>query len=185
MLTTKTKNLKNVKNLYNSAFPKQERLPYSLLKFCTLCKGVKFTEYYDGDVFCGFTYTVETDYTLYLFYFAIAKNLRGKGYGSAILSHLKTTHPNKTITLNIEPIDKNCDNYEERVKRLAFYNRNGFVDSGYTVYDVGGGFTVLYTKTNVDGGKEFKFLPNEYVKAYKQMTFGLWNVKIEKQKNAL
>ena len=180
-ITTKTKNLKNVKDLYLSAFPKHERVPYFLLKFTTMRKGVDFTEYYDNNVFCGFTFTVETDYTLYIFYLAIPENLRGKGYGSAILSHVKNSYPNKTITLNIEPVITNCDNYDERVKRLAFYNRNGFVDSGYTVYDIGGGFTVLYTKTNIENGIEFSFLPEEYIKVYKKMTWGFWKVKIEKQ----
>ena len=181
-LTTSTKKLKNVKSLYASAFPKSERLPYFILKACSLIKGVDFTEYYHNGTFCGFTYTVETDYTLYVFYFAIPENLRGKGYGTAILTHVKNAYPNKTITLNIEPIDETSSNYEERVKRLAFYNRNGFVDSGYTVYDVGGGFTVLHTKTNVEGGMEFTFSPKGYVNVYKKMTLGLWNVKIEKSK---
>ncbi|MBO5713755.1 MAG: GNAT family N-acetyltransferase [Clostridia bacterium] len=183
VITTKTKKLNKVKGLYLSAFPKHERLPYFLLKISSLLKGVKFTEYYDNDLFCGFTFTVETDYTLYVFYFAIPENLRGKGYGTAILTHIKNAYPNKTVTLNIEPLTENCDNYLERVNRFNFYKRNGFYDSGYTVYDVGGGFTVLYTKTNVINGTEFTFEPNKYIEVYKKLTLGLWKVKIEK--NAL
>ena len=179
---TKTKNLKNAKKLYNTAFPKYERIPYFILKLFTLNKNVKFTEYYDNNVFVGITYTAETDYTLYLYYFAISDNLRGKGYGSKILNHLKTLYPNKTITLNIEPLDENSTNYNDRLRRYEFYKRNGFYNSGYTVYEVGGGFTVLYTKYNIDNGKTFTFNAQEFVKVFKKLSGGFIRAKIEKTK---
>ena len=179
-LTVKTTKIKNVKKLYIRAFPKSERLPYSVLKFLTLFKGISFNEYYDGDLFCGFTYTVETDYTLFIYYLAIDENLRGKGYGSKILSLIKNSYPNKTITLNVEPIDENADNYSQRLTRLSFYKRNGFLDSGYTVYEVGGGFTVLYTPKNVEGGQTFEFYPQKFKGVFKKLTFNIVNVKVEK-----
>ena len=180
MLTTKTTNLKNVKKLYLSAFPAYERLPYLLMKILTAKKGVLFTEYYDDNEFCGFTYTVETDYTLFLYFLAVDESKRNLGYGSKILQHVKQSYPNKTITLNIEPLDETADNYATRVRRLGFYKRNGFIESGYTVYEVGGGFTVLYTPINVLNGETFTFKPDEYLLVYKKLLGPFLNAKMEK-----
>jgi GNAT superfamily N-acetyltransferase len=181
MLTIRKKKIKNSKKLYLTAFPKYERLPYGVLKFLTLLNGVDFLEFYDGETFCGFTYNVVTNYTVFIYYLAVDDNLRGKGYGSQILTAIKNLYPTKTVTLNIEPLDEKAENYSQRIKRFAFYTKNGFYDSGYTVYEVGGGFTVLYTKTNVIGGETFTFNPNEFKKVFKKLTFGFVNVKMEKR----
>lgn len=35
----------------------------------------------------------------------------------------------------IEPVDKNAGNYEERVRRKKFYEKNGFRDLNYTIVE--------------------------------------------------
>ena len=62
-----------------------------------------------------------------------------------MIKHLSEMSGNKEITLNIEPLDENADNYEQRVKRMEFYERNGFRDTGYHLLDVTGEYAILST----------------------------------------
>jgi ribosomal protein S18 acetylase RimI-like enzyme len=59
-------------------------------------------------------------------YLAVDGSLRGKGYGSRVLSQIKAEKPGQRTVLNIEPLDEKAPNAEQRRKRLAFYERNGF-----------------------------------------------------------
>lgn len=165
--------LKNkVKALYVSAFPKYERVPWSILRLSTLVKGAKITGFLDGDEFCGFTHSVEVEGLYFVMFFAVEGTLRSKGYGSAILSKIKEENPDKTVALNVELLDRAADNYPERVRRVEFYKKNGFFDTGYNVREVGGEFRVLATKKEFDTAA--------YKKVFKKLTFGLWNVWLEK-----
>ncbi len=51
---------------------------------------------------------------------------RSKGYGSKILTHLKSQHPKENIFLEIEEVVEEADGYAQRVRRQAFYEKNGF-----------------------------------------------------------
>ncbi len=171
----KSPNPAKAKELYISAFPKYERLPWWVLRLLTLNKNANITCYYDEEQFCGFTYDVTTDSILFLMFFAVNDELRGKGYGSAILEYLKKNHPDKAVTLNVEPIDPTAENAHERVRRIEFYKKNGFFDTNHNIDEVGGTFRVLSTKMELD--KE------AYLKAFTGITLGLWRPKITKLDN--
>lgn len=157
---------RGIKNLYHSAFPKYEQMPWWLLRLLATQEGVTLTGYYDGDAFCGLTYSAQTEDVLFLLFFAAETERRGQGYGSAILELLKQQHPGKTIYLNIELLDETAENYAERLRRFHFYQRNGFFDTGLDIDEVGGTFRVLASRQEID------------VKAYQQvflkMSLGLW-----------
>jgi ribosomal protein S18 acetylase RimI-like enzyme len=58
---------------------------------------------------------------IYVEHLAVAPDLRGRGYGSLILSALKAAEPGKPIVLEVEmPED------ELTRRRVRFYERNGF-----------------------------------------------------------
>ena len=158
------------KNLYHTSFPKEERLPFWVMRALALKKGIDFTCYYDENEFCGFTYTASKGNILFVLFFAVETSLRQNGYGSAILQYIKEQNPDKTIVLNVELLDPRADNYEERVKRFAFYKKNGFYDTGYDIEEVGGVFRVLSTSPILD--------TVAYSRVFKKMSFGLWNPKI-------
>ena len=61
-----------------------------------------------------------------LLYLAISDAVRGKGYGSAVLQAVQKKYAGKRIILNIEEMDEQAANYAQRVKRKAFYQKNGF-----------------------------------------------------------
>lgn len=161
---------KKTKEIYEASFPKEEKLPFSLLRLLTCIRGIDFTAYKDGEGILGFTYTVTAGNILFVLFFAVDEPLRGKGAGSAILSHLK--EKGKAVLLNIEPLDPAAENYAERLLRFRFYEKNGFFDTSYDIDEVGGTFRVLSTEKTLDIAA--------YKKVFRKMSLGFWDVSIYK-----
>lgn len=163
---------KEVKRLYLSAFPEAERFPLSALRFLALRKDVDFLSYYEDDNFCGFTFSFAYKEILFVLYFAVNDKIRSKGYGSEILAKLGQEAMGKTIVLNVEKPDDYAENAEQRQRRLKFYMKNGYSDTGYIMKEKDGDYLILSTSR--------EFNPNELSEALKHLSFGLYNVKIEK-----
>ncbi len=176
---TKNKELaKQAKAIYLEAFPRTERMPWWILKLMARRKALMLAGYTDMGKLCGMTYHIETQNAVMVLYLAIDGNQRGHGYGSALLSCLRENYRDKAILLHIEPVDDpTAANAEERRRRLAFYQKNGFCDTGYDVTEIGGCFRVLSEGRKTDIVKEYK-------QAFRSLSFGLWNVKIEKSKES-
>lgn len=160
---------KAAKKLYRTAFPKEERLPWWLLRLNATRQGIGLTAWMEGDTFCGFTSSATVDGLHFLLFFAVEEQLRGKGYGSQILTQIQKEQPN--VALNVETLDPGAENYAQRQTRFAFYQKNGFHDTGYHVWEVGGMFRVLATRP-LD-------VP-QYKKIFRKLTLGLWDVRVEK-----
>ena len=171
-LTAKTHSFVDIKNLYLTAFPKEELLPWWILRLMTLPQGVELTGYYDKDRFCGFTHTTVSGDILFVMFFAVSESLRGQGYGTAILHTLRDNNPGKQIVLNVEPVDVPADNMAQRQSRMRFYSKNGFYDTGYNIAEVGGIFRVLSTNPALD--------TKAYLQVFAKLSCGLWRPKITK-----
>ena len=133
-----------VMRLYAEAFPDEERIPESELWQMACREQVEFTAYYDVGTFCGFTFCIDAGRYLYIVYLAVDAQARAKGYGSRVLAQLRERHPHATFVLEIEPLDEDAPNLHQRIKRLAFYERNGFTETGYDLYDEAMRYTVLH-----------------------------------------
>ncbi|WP_458407215.1 hypothetical protein [Anaerotignum sp.] len=144
------------KELQKKAFPKEEQYPLWLLRLLSVRKGIDYQAYHEKDLFCGITYTSATEKMLYILYLAVNDNIRSKGYGIQILELLKKKHNEKEIVLNVEPLDELAENCEQRRKRMDFYHRNGFRDTGYRLVDVTGEYMILSTakKLSVENYRE-------------------------------
>ena len=116
---------------------------------------------YDDDLLVGFIHLVYFEDVVYLYYFAIEPDERGQGYGSKILQALRRRFSARRIILNIEAVDENCDNYEERKKRKEFYLKNGFREAGYSTREYGVEYEMLYLGGNVSY-EEFLALIRKY-----------------------
>ncbi len=127
------KDIAIISSLYEDAFPDDEKAPFSSLLERAKNNNVDFIGYYN-DEFIGFTYLIHDDNLHYIFYFAILEKYRNQGYGTKILNLLKEQYKDETIFFEIETLDKNADNYNERKRRKDFYLRNGFKESGYGYY---------------------------------------------------
>ncbi len=122
---------KEICDFMKRVFPKEELIPMWLIRIIILKKNYDFKVYYDNDLFVGILFTIESDDSLFVFYIAVNDKIHSKGYGSKLLKVIFDKYPNKPVTLFIETMsDKSAENYEQRVKRLAFYERNGFRYTG-------------------------------------------------------
>ena len=134
-----------MKELYTSAFPVNEQIPMPFLLWKAKKAFVDFLAFYDEGQFVGFIYLItNNDLTLVLFV-AVNSKIQSKGYGGKIMNHVKILYPNNRIILNIEALDECAGNNEQRIKRRAFYIKNGYNSSGIIVADKVATFETLIT----------------------------------------
>ncbi|MFT5313689.1 MAG: GNAT superfamily N-acetyltransferase [Paraglaciecola sp.] len=136
-LTKYDDNYSKVIDLYKKAFTTAQRIPTWILKF-KLRKGKEgFNVIYAGDNWIGLLYITEYKDIVLLHFLAISESYRSGGYGSKVIDLINVTHCGKRVVLNIETLDKREENYPQRVRRKAFYEKNGFSSSGYIVQEPG------------------------------------------------
>lgn len=134
---------KQVRQLFISAFPREERPPmWMLIRRCRQGKA-QFCAVLDGDRFVGLIYVIGNDRVKTLMFLAIAEDARDGGYGSEILKCVHQKYKNTKMFLNIEPLDKDAPNYDQRCRRKAFYNRNGMDLLDYQVREAGVTYEML------------------------------------------
>ena len=120
-----------VRGLYETAFPKEEQIPFGDLMELMDTMSLDFTAYYENEGFVGFTIVYPRKSFNWFWYFAVRGELRGKGYGQQILSMLIEKYKGFMNILDMESPDQlECDNLEQRKRRCAFYLRNGFRKTG-------------------------------------------------------
>ncbi len=142
--TVKAKDFTKVKRLYLSAFPKEERPPFFLLRRGLRRQAGTLLVAKEQDDFLGFAYLVGTNDIGYLFFFAIDAQYRSCGYGSEVLRLLKEKYVHGRLFLARETLDPSTENYSQRLRRHDFYLRNGFADlpcqiqEGPVIFDVMG-----------------------------------------------
>ncbi len=124
---TKT-DYQNIKELYLSAFPKEERPPFFLLKHKAQKGKGTFLVIEEEEQFLGFLHIALSNDLVYLAFFAMKEESRSHGYGSQALTLLKQRYAGKKILIAREKLDPAAENYAMRVRRYGFYCRNGFTD---------------------------------------------------------
>ena len=152
---------KQIKHLYKTAFPIKERLPLPFLFHKTKNDASSFYAAVDNNEFVGFAYVIRYKNLVYINYLAIEENKRGNGYGTEILRKIKDIHPDCIITLLIEDTDViHADNYDERIRRLDFYTRNGYEQLHVKVTEIGVKFELLGTEKKVTQSDYLKLMKN-------------------------
>lgn len=116
-------------SIYEEAFPKNERIPTN--EFLNVVRNYGCTPWaiYAANKLIGFTCVMyNADYKIgYLWYFAIAADCRNRGYGGQALQLLQNKYESSQLVLDMERLNPETDNYHQRISRLHFYERNGFV----------------------------------------------------------
>ena len=104
-------------------------------------------------------------------YLSVNDKIPSKGYGTAIINRIKDDYKNKTIFLNVEPLDLKADNYDQRVSRINFYYKNEFKFTNHYILDNNDRYLIL----SFDNEIPLK----DYKKVLKKLSFGLYTPKIE------
>lgn len=140
----KTNAMPKIKKLYINAFPKFERLPFWLLVYKSKKKTSDFYAIYDDSQYVGFLFLTYYKDIVYVYYLAIDPSQQSKGYGSKILQYLGDVYKDKRLLLNIEKVDHSADNYEQRLKRKLFYEKNGFQNTEFEIETKDVVYEILY-----------------------------------------
>lgn len=135
----------NIKKLFLSAFPKEERPPFFLLqRKAQKGKGL-FLVLEEDSQFLGFFHLVISQDLVYLAFFAMKEEARSHGYGSQALASLKQRYTGKKILIAREQLDPSAENYALRVRRYGFYCRNGFTDLPCQIIEAGVSYDAMST----------------------------------------
>jgi len=168
-LTSKTALDKSIKELYMTAFPVEEQIPYDDLMILMEKMPLNFTAYYEGDEFIGFTIVYPRKAFNWFWYFAVCDELRGKGWGQQILSMLVEEYKDCTNILDMESPEQECDNSEQRKRRCAFYLRNGFRKTGVGKSFEGIDYTILMNGEGTFTLQDYDEVLNELRSFWKAM----------------
>lgn len=121
-----------LRRLYETAFPVGEQIPYDDLIHLLDVMDIDYTAYYEGEMLVGLTMVQRLPRYNWGWYFAVQKELRGKGFGQSILSTVLEKYRNGyPFIMDIEsPLQADAPNPDQRKRRHAFYLRNGMKDTG-------------------------------------------------------
>ena len=157
-IVNKEKYMKEIEQLYDLAFPKEERyLDFKpTIKQLEKEKGevIAFEDVGEHNIFVGFAMMLLCKNIAYIYYFAIDKKMRGKKYGEEALTLIKKRYANSDILLGVEKPDKTAKNQEERLRRKKFYYNNGFIDTEVEVEKNG----FILQMMSIDGDVNLKSL---------------------------
>lgn len=128
---------KKIKSLYESSFPKEEQVPFFLLSYNARKNISDIFAIVEENKFIGMLCCVYYKDIVFLWYLAIERENRGKGYGTKVIEETKKIFSKNRLVLNVEEVNIKYKNYEEREKRKQFYIKNGFQYSGFMTKEYG------------------------------------------------
>ena len=154
-----------IKQLYESAFPVEEQIPWDDLVRLIGEMGLDFTAYYEGEGLIGFTIVYPRPEFSWFWYFAVKPELRGQGYGQQILSQVIGHYRGQSLVMDIESTRQaSADNREVRQRRHAFYLRNGFQETRLFRGWSGIEYTILQMGTGTFTMQDWDDIVNELKK---------------------
>lgn len=137
-----------INELAKEAFPPEGYLaPEKLVKMAE-DENFNFLVLTEDEKFIGFMAVQIYNNLSYLFFLAIASDVRSKGYGSKVIETLKEQYPNKNQVVDFEMIDETSINNQQRLKRKDFYLRNGYKETGLFLSYYGVGYEVMCMNDN-------------------------------------
>ena len=153
-----------IKEIYETSFPKSEKFPFWVLKQCAKENNVRLAAIIDHatDKISGMQFLISYDDITYLMYMAIDNKCRNKGFGSLVLRDLILRQADTTILLCIER--PSAEKEDIKARRKNFYLRNGFYETGCFIEDSGVEYEFL------SSSKERVITENDLKKRYSCMT---------------
>lgn len=128
--------------LYNSAFPRNERMSFSELISDDSGASEVFS-FLDDDEFIGLASLLTHLDITHILYLAVVEGKRDRGYGSKILELIHEKKTGQRIIVDIEMPEDDARNEEQRIKRKGFYLRNGYKETPVTYNWAGVDYEIL------------------------------------------
>ena len=148
--------------LYLRAFPAAERKPWSMIR-SMYRKGT--TDIWcvkkDGR-FAGLAITINSPDVILLDYFAIEKNMRGQGVGTAALKSVMEKYAHKGFFLEIESTLEKTKDRAMRLRRKKFYISCGLQEMGTTALLFGVKMELLGVRCHLDFAQYKSFYGTYY-----------------------
>jgi GNAT superfamily N-acetyltransferase len=111
--------------LYESAFPENERREPDEIIGGEDGAG-ELLAVMGGDALCGMLAVLTYRDITHILYFAVMPERRNSGIGAAALKALRERYPGQRIIADLERPEPGTPNREQRLRRLAFYERCGY-----------------------------------------------------------
>ena len=140
LLSLTSSGLEEPKHLFETAFPPEERPPFDVT--LGFERSLFYGVYRDGK-FVALVDLVPYGDLLYIFFLAVQDERRNQGIGSTILHDVKKRYRGKRLFLLADDPEPNYPDYSLRMRRIAFYERNGFHLSGTHVKEMGVMYRIL------------------------------------------
>ena len=131
-LTNDKRFLEQIKELYETAFPEEERKPFWLMETLSAQGKMEILAMEEEGDFKGLCINMlapGTDLAL-LDYLAVSPKARSSGYGSRTIQLLSERFSGQRMIFEIEREDDAAPNAEQRRRRKRFYLRNGLRETG-------------------------------------------------------
>lgn len=132
-VTSEHRDLASVRALYESSFPKDEKMDFDRLIEMEDASH-HMMAWYDEDCLVGMTFVFLYEAVAYLAYFCIIESGRGRGYGTVVLDQMKSMYPR--VVVDIEKVEE--PNAIVKKRRKDFYLYHDFHETGifYYIYHV-------------------------------------------------
>lgn len=134
-----------VERLQISAFPPEESYPMDQILELVRRDNVEYKSFWEGEDLCGLMLYAAVDTMAYLFYLAVGEAVRSRGFGTQLLAWLAGECAGRAVVANIEVVGTGAANEEQRVRRLAFYTRNGYALADCRLLDDSGLYDIVTT----------------------------------------
>lgn len=135
--------------LYQQAFPKEERKPFSIIERKAAMGSMEILGIKENGKRVGLAITALGESMVLLDYFAIKQENRGQGVGSEALRLLQDLYSDCQLWLEIEEPDETALNNQERIRRKKFYLRNGMKETGIRIRLFGVSMEILSTDSSM------------------------------------
>lgn len=98
----------------------------------------------------GYLIIVFTDKIAYPLHLAVAKECRGKGFGTRAMEFINQEYASYLVYFSVETPSETAENQQQRLARIRLYERIGYQLTGINVLDHGTLYTVMCRKTATD-----------------------------------
>lgn len=144
--------LPEIWEIYRSVFPEYERVPEkAVLSIIDTCPTATLCAYTENNTVAAMTLAFDFPEFpfIYLLFLGVSPKAQGGGIGTRVLNELKKKS-GRPILLEMEVVnDPHAENPEQRQRRLRFYQRNEFKQTGLLLYSDGIPYEVMVHGTTV------------------------------------